>query len=59
MRDELLGVDAKDADFLVPGLDIAQLRRALAPHGHTEELVVASRGGPSRAGRAVSTSGSS
>jgi tRNA nucleotidyltransferase (CCA-adding enzyme) len=43
VRDELLGVDAKDADFLVPGLDIAELRRALAPHGHTEELVVAGR----------------
>ena len=43
MRDELLGVDAKDADFLVPGLDIPQLRDALARHGYTEDLVVAGR----------------
>jgi tRNA nucleotidyltransferase (CCA-adding enzyme) len=43
VRDALLDVDAKDADFLVPGLDIAQLRKALAPHGPTEELVVAGR----------------
>jgi tRNA nucleotidyltransferase (CCA-adding enzyme) len=43
VRDELRSVDAKDADFLVPGLDIPQLREALAPHGRTEELVVAGR----------------
>jgi len=43
VRDELVGLDAKDADFLVPGLDIAELRAALAPHGRTEELVVAGR----------------
>jgi tRNA nucleotidyltransferase (CCA-adding enzyme) len=43
VRDELLGIDAKDADFLVPGVDIDGLRVALAAHGHTEELVVASR----------------
>jgi len=43
VRDELLGVDAKDADFLVPGLDIAGLRGALAPHGRPDELVVAGR----------------
>ena len=43
MRDELLGIDAKDADFLVPGVDIEGLRAALAPHGRTEELVVAGR----------------
>lgn len=43
MRDELLGGDAKDADFLVPGVDIAGLRELLAPHGRTEELVVADR----------------
>jgi tRNA nucleotidyltransferase/poly(A) polymerase len=43
VRDELLGVDAKDADFLVPGLDIQHLLKALAPHGRTEELVVAGR----------------
>ena len=43
MRDALLGGDAKDADFLVPGVDIEGLREALAPHGWTEELVVAER----------------
>ncbi len=43
VRDELLGSDAKDADFLVPGLDIEGLRAALAPHGRAEELVVAGR----------------
>jgi tRNA nucleotidyltransferase/poly(A) polymerase len=43
VRDELLGGDAKDADFLVPGVDIAGLRALLAPHGRTEELVVADR----------------
>jgi tRNA nucleotidyltransferase/poly(A) polymerase len=43
VRDELLGGDAKDADFLVPGVDIAGLRALLAPHGRTEELVVAER----------------
>ena len=30
VRDELLGRESKDADFLVPGLDSAQLRAALA-----------------------------
>ncbi|HVU79564.1 MAG TPA: HD domain-containing protein [Gaiellaceae bacterium] len=43
VRDRLLGRDSKDADFLVPGVDIAGLREALAPHGRTEELVVAGR----------------
>jgi len=43
VRDELLGVESKDADFLVPGLDIERLRERLAPHGRTEELVVAGR----------------
>ena len=43
VRDELLGLDSKDADFLVPGVDIAALRERLAPHGRTEELVVAGR----------------
>jgi tRNA nucleotidyltransferase (CCA-adding enzyme) len=43
VRDELLGGDAKDADFLVPGVDIAGLRELLAPHGRTEDLVVAER----------------
>jgi tRNA nucleotidyltransferase (CCA-adding enzyme) len=43
VRDRLLGRDAKDTDFLVPGVDIDGLRAALAPHGRTEELVVAGR----------------
>src|SRR3954447_3245204 len=43
VRDALLGADAKDADFLVPGVDIAGLEEALAAHGRTEELVVAGR----------------
>jgi tRNA nucleotidyltransferase/poly(A) polymerase len=43
VRDALRGVDAKDADFLVPGVDIAELKGALSPHGGTEELVVAGR----------------
>jgi tRNA nucleotidyltransferase/poly(A) polymerase len=43
VRDALLGRDSKDADFLVPGVDIAGLREALRPHGRTEELVVAGR----------------
>jgi tRNA nucleotidyltransferase/poly(A) polymerase len=43
VRDDLLGHDARDADFLVPGVDIEGLRTALAPHGGTEELVVAGR----------------
>ena len=34
VRDELLGVESKDADFLVPGVDIDGLRAALSPHGH-------------------------
>jgi tRNA nucleotidyltransferase/poly(A) polymerase len=43
VRDELLGRESKDADFLVPGVDIEGLREALSPHGRTEELVVAGR----------------
>ncbi len=43
VRDELLHVDSKDADFLVPGLDTDGLKRALEPHGHVEDLVVAHR----------------
>jgi tRNA nucleotidyltransferase (CCA-adding enzyme) len=43
VRDALLGRESKDADFLVPAVDIAGLRSALAPHGRTEELVVAGR----------------
>jgi tRNA nucleotidyltransferase (CCA-adding enzyme) len=43
VRDELLGLDSKDADFLVPGLDTDGLRAALTPHGRVEDLVVADR----------------
>ena len=43
MRDALLGHESKDADFLVPGVDIAGLHDALQTHGRTEELVVAGR----------------
>jgi tRNA nucleotidyltransferase/poly(A) polymerase len=43
VRDELLGHESKDADFLVPGVDIEGLRTALEPHGKTEELVVAGK----------------
>jgi tRNA nucleotidyltransferase (CCA-adding enzyme) len=41
VRDELLGRESKDADFLVPGVDVEGLREALAPHGRAEDLVVA------------------
>ena len=40
VRDELLGLESKDADFLVAGVDLATLREALEPHGRVEELVV-------------------
>jgi tRNA nucleotidyltransferase (CCA-adding enzyme) len=43
VRDELLGHDSKDADFLVAGLDADELRDALASHGRVEDLVVAGR----------------
>jgi len=43
VRDELLGHESKDADFLVPGVDTEGLKRALEPHGRVEELVVAGR----------------
>jgi tRNA nucleotidyltransferase (CCA-adding enzyme) len=43
VRDELLGLDSKDADFLVPGVDIDGLRRALSLHGRADELTVAGR----------------
>src|SRR5438105_8135223 len=43
VRDELLGKESKDADFLVPGVDTDGLRAALDPHGRVEELVVAGR----------------
>ena len=43
VRDELLGLDSKDADFVVPGVDYDGLRRALEPHGKVEDLEVARR----------------
>jgi tRNA nucleotidyltransferase (CCA-adding enzyme) len=43
VRDELRGIDSKDADFLVPGVDVEGLRAALEPHGRVEDLVVADR----------------
>jgi tRNA nucleotidyltransferase (CCA-adding enzyme) len=43
VRDELLGHESKDADFLVPGVDTDGLRERLAPHGKVEDLVVAGR----------------
>jgi tRNA nucleotidyltransferase (CCA-adding enzyme) len=43
VRDELLGRDSKDADFLVAGVDAESLRRALEPHGRVENLVVNGR----------------
>jgi tRNA nucleotidyltransferase/poly(A) polymerase len=43
VRDALLGIESRDADFLVPGVDIDGLRAALAPHGHADELTVAGR----------------
>jgi tRNA nucleotidyltransferase/poly(A) polymerase len=41
VRDELLGIESKDADFLVPRVDHAGLRAALEPHGRVEDLEVA------------------
>jgi tRNA nucleotidyltransferase (CCA-adding enzyme) len=43
VRDELLGRDSKDADFLVAGVDAESLRRVLEPHGRVENLVVNGR----------------
>jgi tRNA nucleotidyltransferase/poly(A) polymerase len=43
VRDELMGLESKDADFLVPAVDTEALRAALAPHGRVEDLVVAGR----------------
>jgi tRNA nucleotidyltransferase/poly(A) polymerase len=43
VRDELLGRGSSDADFLVPGVEIAELAAALAPQGRVEDLVVAGR----------------
>jgi len=41
VRDELLGLDSKDADFLVLGVDHEQLRALLEPHGRVDDLEVA------------------
>jgi tRNA nucleotidyltransferase (CCA-adding enzyme) len=41
VRDELLGLDSKDADFLVLGVDHEELRTLLEPHGRVEDLEVA------------------
>jgi tRNA nucleotidyltransferase (CCA-adding enzyme) len=41
VRDELLGLESKDADFLVPRVDHPQLKAALAPQGKVEDLEVA------------------
>jgi tRNA nucleotidyltransferase (CCA-adding enzyme) len=41
VRDDVLGRDWKDADFLVAGVDMDGLRAALDLHGKVEELVVA------------------
>jgi tRNA nucleotidyltransferase (CCA-adding enzyme) len=43
VRDELLGLESKDADFVVPGLSTEELRAALEPHGRVEDLIVAGR----------------
>jgi len=38
VRDELLGKEAPDEDFLVPRVGQAELRAALEPHGRVEYL---------------------
>ncbi len=40
VRDELLGVPHRDEDFLVPGVDQAELRALLEPHGRVEDMDV-------------------
>jgi putative nucleotidyltransferase with HDIG domain len=40
VRDEILGIAHADEDFLVPGVDHAGLRAALAPHGRVEDMEV-------------------
>ena len=41
VRDELLGKEPSERDFVVPGVGHAELRAALEPHGKVEDLVVA------------------
>src|SRR6187551_1481738 len=41
VRDELLGLPVREYDFVVPGVGHAELRAALEPHGHVEDLIVA------------------
>src|SRR5947208_12159957 len=43
VRDELLGLESKDADFVVPGVDYDGLRGALEPYGKVEDFEVAGR----------------
>jgi tRNA nucleotidyltransferase (CCA-adding enzyme) len=43
VRDELIGLQSKDADFLVPRVDQERLKAALVPHGRVEDLEVAGR----------------
>ena len=43
VRDELLGHEPPDQDFLVPRVGHAELRAALEPHGRIEDLEVAGR----------------
>jgi tRNA nucleotidyltransferase (CCA-adding enzyme) len=43
VRDELLGLESKDADFVVPGVDYDGLHAALEPYGRVEDLEVAGR----------------
>ncbi|MHB8641304.1 MAG: CCA tRNA nucleotidyltransferase [Gaiellaceae bacterium] len=43
VRDELIGMESKDADFLVLGVGHEVLRSALARHGRTEDFEVAGR----------------
>jgi tRNA nucleotidyltransferase (CCA-adding enzyme) len=43
VRDELLGLESKDADFVVPGVDYDGLRTALEPYGRVEDFEVAGR----------------
>ena len=41
VRDELLGLPARELDFVVPGVGHAELRAALEAHGRVEDLIVA------------------